>query len=194
MPFRETTRPLGGPSPAELLVELFQVHRQGLAGAVRGVLGRGADVAEVLQEAFVKAWPAWRRDPPRDPVAWIFVLTMNTARDARRRRRARRERTLDDEATERAAEEAAMEMRAREAPVEAAAHNEALAAAHSAIEALADPEKEVFLMRVSGGLTFEAAAEALGIPVGTAKTRMRKALQRLRATLRGIVPGSENWR
>lgn len=184
MPFRETTRPDLGPSPAEPLVELFQAHRQGLAGAVRGVLGRGADVAEVLQEAFAKAWPAWRRDGrPCDPVAWMFVVTLNTARDARRRSRARRERTLD--------EEAAMELQAREAPAEAAARNDALAAARAAIEALAGPEKEVFLLRVSGGLTFAAAAAALGIPVGTAKTRMRKALHELRAALRGIAPGCE---
>jgi len=52
------------------LAELFQAHRQGLAGAVRGVLGRDAEVAEVLQDAFLKCWHGLQRgDLPRDPVA-----------------------------------------------------------------------------------------------------------------------------
>ena len=47
---------------AELpLAELFQAHRQGLAGAVRSVLGPTVDVAEVLQDAFLKCWQGWQR-------------------------------------------------------------------------------------------------------------------------------------
>jgi RNA polymerase sigma-70 factor (ECF subfamily) len=71
---------------------------------------------------------------------------------------------------------------------------EALTAARSAIHALSEPEKEVFLLRTSGGLTFEAAAEALGIPVGTAKTRMRAALGRLRAALAAHAPATQDGR
>ena len=55
---------------------------------------------------------------------------------------------------------------------------------------LEDDVKEVFLLRVSGELTFEAIAEALGIPVGTAKTRMRTALRRLRSHLAHLAPGA----
>ena len=77
-----------------------------------------------------------------------------------------------------------MELTAKEqAPRTKAAASEAVEAARAAIGRLAEPEKAVFLMRVSGGLTFEAAAAALDIPIGTAKTRMRTALARLRREL-----------
>jgi RNA polymerase sigma factor (sigma-70 family) len=44
-------------------------------------------------------------------------------------------------------------------------------------------EQEVFLLRQNGELTYEAIAEAIGIPVGTVKTRMRLAIEKLRIAL-----------
>ena len=63
-----------------------------------------------------------------------------------------------------------------------------LRAARTAIHRLDDGEKEVFLLRVSGDRTFEAIAAALSIPVGTAKTRMRSALKKLRLRLSRFEP------
>lgn len=162
------------------LAQLFQQHRHGLAGAVRGVLGPGAEVAEVLQDAFLKCWQAWHRSgEPRDPVAWMFVVTMNVANDARRRGRRRPPpKTLD--------EETAMQLSSESPPTARLEQQEQVAVAQAAIARLGDDEKQVFLLKVSGGLTFEAVAQALAIPVGTAKTRMRTALQKLRARL-GVV-------
>jgi RNA polymerase sigma-70 factor (ECF subfamily) len=44
-------------------------------------------------------------------------------------------------------------------------------------------EKEVFLIRQNGDLTFEEIAEQRRVPVGTVKTQMRTALQKLRQVL-----------
>ncbi len=44
-------------------------------------------------------------------------------------------------------------------------------------------EKEVFLLRQNGGLTYEQIAEIRNAPVGTVKTQMRAALQKLRKVL-----------
>ncbi len=71
------------------LADLFREHGDGLAGAVRGVLGH-ADTQEILQEAFLKALAALQGGfAPRHPVAWIFVITMNLARDQRRKEQRR---------------------------------------------------------------------------------------------------------
>ena len=64
------------------LAELFCTHANGLSGVVHGILGRHAETQELLQEAFLKAWQSLRRGfAPENPVAWLFVITMNLAKD-----------------------------------------------------------------------------------------------------------------
>ncbi|HEX6810376.1 MAG TPA: sigma-70 family RNA polymerase sigma factor [Planctomycetota bacterium] len=162
------------------LSSLFQAHRQGLAGAVRSVLGGSADVTEVLQDAFLKCWRDWQRGTrPNDPVAWIFVVVWNVAVDARRRRQRRPiHETFREDLTV---------TTTLPSPSHALEQGEDVAQAQAAVAGLSGPEKQVFLMRVGGELTFEAVAAALAIPVGTAKTRMRSALQKLRQALGAAV-------
>ena len=148
---------------------------------MRSILGPRGDNQEVLQDAFLRAWRFLAERPaPRDPVAWIFVVAMNTAKDLRRKRLRRPTNVSLEDVSE-------MEIHAAE-PTAELEQREALDAARLAICDLADHEKEVFTLRVSGGLTFEATAEALNIPIGTAKTRMRTALARLRTALSAHAP------
>ena len=51
------------------------------------------------------------------------------------------------------------------------------------IRKLPERELDVFLLRQNGDLTYAAIGEILSIPEGTAKTRMRSALARLRDAL-----------
>ncbi|MCB9832592.1 MAG: RNA polymerase sigma factor [Planctomycetes bacterium] len=164
------------PFPKEELAALFESHRDGLGGAVRSLLGAQAETLEVLQEAFLKAWRALDRgDRPREILGWIYVVVINTARDHRRRQRGRpRFASLEEEPTM---------PKVNDEPDRRLIARETAAAARRAIEGLGDAEKEVFLMRVSAGLSFEGIAASLDIPTGTAKTRMRRALQQLRASL-----------
>ena len=166
------------------LAELFQAHRRGLAGAVRSVLGPTADVSEVLQDAFLKCWRNWQQGTrPKDPVAWMFVIAWNTAIDVRRRRqRWPSHEPLDEERTL-ATAHPGHSTTPPHSPSHALEQREAVAQAQAAVAKLADQEQQVFLLRVAGELTYEGVAEALAIPVGTAKTRMRRALQQLRSTL-----------
>ena len=171
---------------ARELEEFFQRHADGLAGGVRAILGSRAEVQDVLQDAYLKAYEALRRGSrPENPSAWLFVLVLNQARDARRKQGRRPERELDDVE--------AMRLQAREpGPDGALSAAETVDAARAAIGTLGDEERQVFLMRASGELTFEAIARALDIPVGTAKTRMRRALGVLRQRLAGLRAGDDD--
>ena len=60
---------------------------------------------------------------------------------------------------------------------------ESLAQLRQALLHLRDEEKEVFLLRQNGELTYEQIAELHNRPVGTIKTQMRSALQKLRKVL-----------
>jgi RNA polymerase sigma-70 factor (ECF subfamily) len=48
---------------------------------------------------------------------------------------------------------------------------------------LRDEEREIFLLRQNGNLTYEQIAEMRGTPVGTVKTQMRAALAKLKKVL-----------
>ena len=60
---------------------------------------------------------------------------------------------------------------------------EALERLRAAIADLRQEEKEVFLLRQNGNLTYEQIAEIRGAPVGTVKGRMRLGLKKMRAQL-----------
>ena len=164
------------------LAELFQTHRSGLAGAVRSVLGPSTNVTEVLQDAFLKCWRAWQQGTrPNDPVAWMFVITWNAATDARRARQRRpNHEQIDEERT--------VSTTTQTSPSHALEQREAVAEAQAAVAKLREDDQQVFLLRVAGELSYAGIAVALAIPVGTAKTRMRRALQELRSALGAGVP------
>jgi RNA polymerase sigma-70 factor (ECF subfamily) len=47
--------------------------------------------------------------------------------------------------------------------------------------------REVVVLKIWGGLTFEKIAETLGIPLNTAASRYRYALEDLRSALKGVA-------
>ena len=158
-----------------------------LTGTAYYVLGHREDAREAVQEAFVRCWRARQgTDGVTDLDAWIFSVVLNAAKDLRRRRLVR--------AAEPLPPEDAMRATAREEdPSAAIERRDSLERVRGAIHTLPEAEREIFLLRQNGELTFEAIAAAVGIPVGTAKTRMRAALRRLREAIdpeaaRGRMP------
>ena len=69
------------------------------------------------------------------------------------------------------------------APLQSMEHHESIERLRQAIHGLRQEEKEVFLLRQNGDLTYEQIAEMRKSPVGTVKTQMRSALQKLRKVL-----------
>ncbi len=127
---------------------------------------------DLLQEVFVKVWrgrSSYRR--PGALAGWLFTIARNAAVDHMAKARLRRHGVLDDSAPEPGGPE-------RE--VESAMSRERIDAA---IQALPENQREVFLMREYGGLSFAAIAKALGCPLGTALGRMRYAVLKLRKEL-----------
>ncbi len=164
------------------LTARFKALGERLMGTAYFAVGHREDAREVVQEAFVRCWRHRKKVPElRDLDAWIFSVLLNTARDRRRRNRVRRSESLPTED--------AMPQ-ATDNPVRRAGAREALGRVRAAIHTLPEAEREVFLLRQNGDATYERIAELVGCPVGTAKTRMRSALIRLRRAMepaRGAV-------
>jgi len=130
---------------------------------------------DVVQEVFVRMIA--KAAQPEDPRPWLFRSVRNRAvSEARRRRRAGRlrERVEADGGT-----------RAWFAPSESRRLD--ASAAQAALERLDPGLREVVLLRVWGGLTFEQVGEILGCSAPTAHRRYAEAIE----TLRRELPTSE---
>ncbi|MBQ7111678.1 MAG: RNA polymerase sigma factor [Thermoguttaceae bacterium] len=161
-------------TPAERKLEdVFTRFEPELLGTLQHLLGNADDARDALQEGFVRCWK--KRDALDEIAnlrAWVFRVAYNVGLDLlksgwRRRRKAVAVEELEPTARDGEPEERALE-------------RERLAALRDAIRRLDGKEKDVFLLRQNGALTYEQIAQATGLPLGTVKTAMRRALAKLR--------------
>lgn len=158
------------------LVRTFEVARDELVSTLLFVVGNRDDALDAAQEAFLKCWRSREKLAEVANVrAWVFTVAVNTARDQMRSGWRRKSRPLAGEET--------VYADAAAPPDQHAGRNEELALLRDALGGLREEEKEVFLLRQNGGLTYEQIAELHGRPVGTIKTQMRTALIKLRQRL-----------
>src|SRR5688572_420327 len=152
----------GRSARAEEMVRLFNDIRDELISTLLYVLGNRDDALDAAQEAFIKCWNA--RDQVHQVLnlrAWIFRVCFNTAKDMQRSAWHRRAKPLKAEQYTMAAHDAA--------PPQAVERKEVFERLREAIHVLRQEEKEVFLLRQNGDLTYEQIAELRGCPVGTIK-------------------------
>ena len=139
--------------------------------------GSAADAEEAAQEAFVKAWralPRFRSGAPFRP--WLLAIVGNEARN-RRRAAGRRAGVALRAAHERPSGDAAP---SPEAALLAGGERRALLAALSALD---ERDRAVIACRFLLDLSERETAEALGCRPGTVKSRLSRALARMRGEL-----------
>jgi RNA polymerase sigma-70 factor (ECF subfamily) len=166
----------GGTLDENGLVALFNEIRDELVSTLLYMLGNADDAQDAAQEAFLKCWRARHSLPDiLNLRAWIFRVGLNAAKDFQRSAWNRRSRPLPDDDV--------MVPSHDEPTGQSLEDREALDRLREAITHLRPEEKEVFLLRQNGELTYEQIAEIRNAPVGTVKTQMRTALQKLRKVL-----------
>lgn len=168
------TRPEGPPDHP--LVAAFDELRDELTSTLMFLLGNRDDAQDAAQETFLKCWRAREGlAGVQNLRAWIFRVGMNTARDLRRSAWSRRVKPMVGEELMLAARDEPPDL-----PLE---DRELIELLRAALTELRTEEKEVFLLRQNGQLTYEQIAELRQAPVGTVKTHMRSALIKLRKIL-----------
>lgn len=162
------------PAAADELYGRFASRVYGL-GVV--MLGSDAAAQDLVQDTFVKLWRnAERYDPTRGKLeTWVLLVARSLAIDALRRR------VLDSRVIERAG--VPSEASDDPGPEERAESADLSARARRAMTALTDGQRAALQLAYFGGKTSTEVAELEGIPVGTAKTRIRTALLKLRDQL-----------
>jgi RNA polymerase sigma-70 factor (ECF subfamily) len=170
------TNPATAPQPGELLVRAFNDSRDELLSTLCYLLGNADDAQDVAQEAFLRCWRAQESLAGVENIrAWIFRVSINAAKDLQRSAWRRKARPLPGGDV--------LPLLDASAPSEEAEHRETVLRVREALVHLRPEEREVFLLRENGELTYEQIAEMRQRPVGTVKTQMRSALTKLRKLL-----------
>jgi RNA polymerase sigma-70 factor, ECF subfamily len=149
-------------------------------GLALRVMRNPAHAEEVMQEAYIRAWRyAHRFDPDRgSATAWLLTIVHRAAVDrvrsaeaSSRREQEFQDRSLNPPETDTTAATVEVGMQARRV--------------RSAVITLTPLQREAIELAYFGGYTHTEVAGMLEIPLGTAKTRIRDGLIRLRDALGG---------
>jgi RNA polymerase sigma factor (sigma-70 family) len=163
----------GDDEAGRLFIRRFQSQVYGLALAI---LRDRALAEDIAQEAFVRAWkhgPTFDRSKGT-VAAWLLRITRNLAIDALRQRRAD---VTDPDVL-------AALVPPSDASVEDTAVTGATAATvRQALRSLPEEQARALMLAAFYGRTAEEIARADGIPLGTAKTRIRLGLKQVRGLL-----------
>ncbi|MDX3022925.1 RNA polymerase sigma factor [Streptomyces acidiscabies] len=147
------------------------VYRHGVR--LTGDPSAGEDIVAIT---YLEAWRlrGRLRDEGDSPRPWLMGIATNVARNFRRAAR-RHERALRRMPVAEPRPDIAAEVVGR------LTDRDRLAAAHAALARLRRPEREVIALCVWSGLSYADAALALGVRVGTVRSRLSRARTRLRA-------------
>jgi len=139
-----------------------------------------AAAEDLVQDVFLAVWRnAGRFDPERGTVrSWVLQIAHFRLLNELRRQSRQPEIVPDPEGLVLAGSPAN-----DPEPSEAAWQQHRRAVLKSALEELPPPQREALGLAFLEDLTHEQVAAELGVPLGTAKTRIRSGLQRLRSTL-----------
>jgi RNA polymerase sigma factor (sigma-70 family) len=163
-------------SPPDRLEDAFARWQPELLGTLYYLTGNHEDARDALQETFIKCWRHRETAEAVDNLkAWVFRIALNAGRDVRGTAWRRRRTALGDHAEVLPTKECAPDARLEQ--------DEQLGRLREAITLLRSEEQEVFLLRQNGEMTYEEISVAVGIPLGTVKTRMRMALGKLREAM-----------
>jgi len=159
------------------LVLAFNEARAELVSTLYFVLGNHDDAQDAAQDAFLKCWRTRQLlGEVRNLRAWIFRVGLNAAKDLQRSAWRRKAKPL--------ANTVGLTDFVEASPAHTIEEKESMELLRLALLKLRPEEKAIFLLRQNGDLTYEEIAELRRSPVGTVKTQMRAALQKLRRVLR----------
>lgn len=150
-------------------------YQQRVYGLALTIVGERHGAEDVAQEAFVRVWRhAGAFDARRGTAAtWTLTITRNLAIDAVRMRRAT---TVDPSAVLWSTRPAP-----DDGPAERTLTSHALDEVRRALASLPDDQRHAVLLAAFYGRTAAEVAGQEQVPLGTAKTRIRTGLRRLRA-------------
>jgi len=164
------------------LEALYDATAARVNGLVLRITQRAALAEEVLEDTY---WQVWRQAPRFDaargrPTTWLLAMARSRAIDAlRREQRFQHDALPEDDAAD------ASELSDARAlpPQDLLEATRGHAHVHAALASLEPRSRQLVALAFFRGLTHEEVAEQQGLPLGTVKSLIRRALQQLKRVM-----------
>jgi RNA polymerase sigma-70 factor (ECF subfamily) len=167
-----------------IFARVYDHHHRGVHATAYRVLGNAAQAQDVVQDVFMRVWRRPQSfDARRGEIgSYLRLIARSRAVDLWR----------EGQAAGRASDR--LKVVVTHDPPKNDAHPAAVALESSdrrvvreALSRLPDPQREALVLAYWGGLTADQIASLAGVPLGTAKSRIRLGLARLRSELGGMM-------
>jgi RNA polymerase sigma-70 factor (ECF subfamily) len=163
---------------------VYDEHHRGVYGAAYRILGNQAQAQDVAQDVFLRVWrnPA-KFDARRGELgSYLRLMARSRALDLWR----------EGQAAGRAGDRlklvvAQQEARVEDRPAAMAEREDERSTVREALGRLPDAQREAVVLAYWGGLTADQIARRAGVPLGTAKSRIRLGLTKLREEISADV-------
>ena len=176
----------------QLMIDVQQGHQAALSalydryvnrvyGMALQKLTNPAEAEDITHDVFVNLWQRSSTFQPAkgSPTSWLLTVAHNRIIDALRRRRR------SSEAHEAIARDpVAVSETAHEDTAAIAEQNEEAQQVRRALETLPDDQREVINLSYYEGYSQSEISQRIQVPLGTVKSRMRLAMDKLRGELR----------
>lgn len=155
--------------------ELVEMYKTRMYSFLIHLAGKEA-ADDLFQEVWLRVYKAAPRYEPRGKaISWLFKIANNLA--IRQYGKWSREKAIP------MGDALAAKPSSDPDPAQVVAAEEGHGRVQAAIQALPEEQRQVFLLRQYGDLSFKEIALELDVPLGTALSRMNAALEKLRAKL-----------
>jgi RNA polymerase sigma-70 factor (ECF subfamily) len=168
-----------------LLVEKYQ---RKLARLLSRFIRDPAEVEDVTQEAFIKAYralPAFRGDSAF--YTWLYRIGINTAKNYLMAMGRRAPTSTEVEAEDAEGFEEGEQLRDINTPESLLLSNEIAETVNSTIEELPEELRRAIQMRELEGMSYEDIAQAMDCPIGTVRSRIFRAREAIAERLRPLL-------
>ena len=164
-------------SDPSVFERVYDEHHRGVYAAALRITGSPSAAQDVVQDVFLRIWRRPQMfDPSRGEIgSYLRLMARSRALDLYR----------EGQAAGRATDKLKLtvpwdEGRLEERPADALERSDTRSGVRAALRTLPDPQREAIVLAYWGGLTADQIARRHDIPLGTAKSRIRLGLARLR--------------
>ena len=176
----------------ELLVEKYQ---RKLARLLSRFIRDPAEVEDVTQEAFIKAYralPAFRGDSAF--YTWLYRIGINTAKNYLMAMGRRAPTSTEVDSDEAEGFEEGEQLRDINTPESLLLSSEIAQTVNATIEGLPEELRTAIQMREIEGMSYEDIAKAMDCPIGTVRSRIFRAREAIAEQLRPLLDTGKDRR